>query len=39
MNLPTSSWVGFVNMPLSGKSASPGMGKADIANDVNSFCA
>ena len=26
-------------MPLSGKSASPGIGNADIANDVNSFCA
>jgi len=26
-------------MPLSGKSASPGMGNDDIANDVNSFCA
>jgi hypothetical protein len=26
-------------MPLSGKSASPGIGNDDIANDVNSFCA
>jgi len=33
-----SSCDGFVNMPLSGKSASPGMRNGDIANDANSFC-
>jgi hypothetical protein len=38
-NLPTSSCVGFVNISLSGKSPSSGIGNVDILNDVNSFCA